>query len=465
MTGDAHSSHGALPDLLALNGALLEAAPDGTVVVDDDGRIVLVNTQTEAIFGYERADLVGGLVEVLMADVQRDMHRAHRQRFGADPQTRPMGIGLQLLGRHRDGHEIPIEISLSPISVDEQSFTIASVRDVTAQRRLQAERDQIQAALDVGVDGLYLLDEQLRIRYVNRGASEQSGRDVEMLIGTSLEELLAGEPGDPPLGDALRPLRDGTRDRIIISTRLTRPDGRVLNVEAVVQQAPNPTFAAYFGLIRDISARIESERTLRRANEALLLADERERIARDLHDNVIQRLYASGLALQSTLPSLPDDGQQRIETVIAGIDTTITELRHAIFELNRHATDPNTFERELRKVISDAGRALGFAPSLSVAVSRDLAPGVAADVLAVLREGLANAIRHARPTAVSVAVIGDGSEVRLVVEDDGVGVSPSALRGSGLDSMHARAQALDGECSIGSRQGGGTKLEWRVPLH
>ena len=63
MTGDVHSNDGALPDLLALNGALLEAAPDGTVVVDDDGRIVLVNTQTEAIFGYERADLVGGLVE------------------------------------------------------------------------------------------------------------------------------------------------------------------------------------------------------------------------------------------------------------------------------------------------------------------------------------------------------------------------------------------------------------------
>ena len=464
MTGSVDNSGREPPDPSALSGALLEAAPDGTVVVDDEGRIVLINSQTEVIFGYERSHLIGNPVEVLLLGAQRDVHQLHRQRFGSSPRTRPMGVGVQLLGRHRDGYEIPIEISLSPISVDGQAFTIASVRDVTEQRRLQAEREQIQTALDASLDGLYLLDELLRIRYANRGATQQSGHDVDALLGTSLEDLLARGPGEPPLAEALSPLRDGTRDHVIVSTRLARTDGRVLNVEAVLQRAPNPTFANYLGLIRDIGSRIESERTLRRANEALLLADERERIARDLHDNVIQRLYASGLALQSTLSSLPDAGQQRIETVIDGIDTTITELRHAIFELNRHATDPNTFERELRKVVRDAERGLGFAPSLSVAMSGDLMAGIAADVLAVLREALANAVRHARSTEVSVAVVCGPIEARLTVEDDGVGVSPSALRGSGLDNINARAQALNGECSIGSRQGGGTRLDWRVPL-
>ena len=176
-----------------------------------------------------------------------------------------------------------------------------------------------------------------------------------------------------------------------------------------------------------------------------------------------QRLFASGLTLQSSLSLPAEASHRRVEEVIESIDTTITELRHAIFSLNRHATAPNTFERELHKVLHDAKRALGFPPALTLTIDRPMSAAIAADVVAVLREALANVARHARPTEVAVAV-SCMDEARIVVDDDGIGVSSSALRGNGLDNMIARAQALDGECTIGPRQGGSTRLDWHVPL-
>ena len=450
-------------DLLTFGAALLEAAPDGTIVVDDVGRIVLVNSQAEAIFGYPRAELLGRPVEVLVSAELHDLHRVHRHQFLRRRQLRPMGVGLQLFGRHRDGHEVPIEISLSPWAVGEDLFTIAAVRDVTAQRQLQAERDQIAVALDASVDGVYLLDEALVIRYANRGATLQTGYSLDELIGTYFGALTPRNDDDASFDELVTVLRDGEQDRVTVSTRLARDDGRIIDVEAIVQQIPDRRYATYLGLIRDISTRVESERTLRRANEALLLADDRERIARDLHDTVIQRLFASGLTLQSSLSLPAEASHRRVEEVIESIDTTITELRHAIFSLNRHATAPNTFERELHKVLHDAKRALGFPPALTLTIDRPMSAAIAADVLAVLREALANVARHARPTEVAVAV-SCMDEARIVVDDDGIGVSSSALRGNGLDNMIARAQALDGECTIGPRQGGGTRLDWHVPL-
>ena len=337
------------------------------------------------------------------------------------------------------------------------------MRDVTAQRQLQAERDQIAVALDASVDGVYLLDEALVIRYANRGATLQTGYSLDELIGTYFGALAPRNDDDASFDELVTVLRDGQQDRVTVSTRLARDDGRIIDVEAIVQQIPDRRYATYLGLIRDISTRVESERTLRRANEALLLADDRERIARDLHDTVIQRLFASGLTLQSSLSLPAEASHRRVEEVIESIDTTITELRHAIFSLNRHATAPNTFERELHKVLHDAKRALGFPPALTLTIDRPMSAAIAADVVAVLREALANVARHARPTEVAVAV-SCMDEARIVVDDDGIGVSSSALRGNGLDNMIARAQALDGECTIGPRQGGGTRLDWHVPL-
>jgi hypothetical protein len=123
----------------------LEAAPDATVCVDSGGRIVLMNARAERMFGYRREELAGQLVEILVPDAIKAGHPARRAEYVADPRPRPMGTGIELAGRHRDGSTFPAEISLSTIDTDEGILVTAAIRDVSERLELLADRERLKA--------------------------------------------------------------------------------------------------------------------------------------------------------------------------------------------------------------------------------------------------------------------------------------------------------------------------------
>jgi len=124
---------------LLLSSPFLETIPDAIVAVDIDGTIVQVNSQTEAIFGYPRGELIGQKIEILVPARYRDKHHEHRGSFAHSPKVRRMGAGLDLKGRRRDGSEFSVEISLSPVSLAEGTLVLSAIRDISDRKRIEEE--------------------------------------------------------------------------------------------------------------------------------------------------------------------------------------------------------------------------------------------------------------------------------------------------------------------------------------
>jgi two-component system, NarL family, sensor histidine kinase DevS len=329
----------------SIAAALLEGSPDGVVICDAEGVIMLVNRQAEMLFGATRDQLVGRAVEHLIPEQQRAAHIGHRTGYMEAPRTRTMGESMQLWARRVDGSTFPVEIALSPVVTSGRSLVIATVRDVSARLGIQAE--------------------------------------------------------------------------------------------------------------------LEDTRT------KALLAEDRERIARDLHDTVIQRLFADGLTLQAILPRVPEAVRGRLQEVIDDHDDAIREIRTAIFGLGRTRPGESGLRRGILGIVEQAGRILGFRPTLRLdgVLEGRLSDAVEDELLATMREALSNAARHAGASIVEVDIDASGVDLRLVVADNGIGIhAERPISGSGLANMRARATELGGTCAITDRPGGGTVVEWVVPM-
>jgi signal transduction histidine kinase len=218
------------------------------------------------------------------------------------------------------------------------------------------------------------------------------------------------------------------------------------------------SFAAQAGVGLELAAhRADAQR--------LAVFEDRDRIARDLHDLVIQRLYATGMSLEGVSARLGDsDNGRRIGSAVDALDQTIKEIRSAIFALHARPGDGRDRVRTtILDVTAEAAAALGFAPALRISGHLDQVPADAAEHLAgALREALSNAARHAKAAKVEVTVDA-GADLVLLVKDDGVGIGDTTRR-SGLANLANRAAQLGGTMHTRPGPDGGTELEWRVPL-
>ena len=452
----------------ALAVEVLDAAPDGIVVTDESGSIIFANSQIERLFGYSPGEIVGQPVESLVPQALRRPHATSRREYRAEPHRRPMGIGLDLVALRKDGSAFPVEISLAPLTHDGRKLVMASVRDVT-DRRLIAEalnrsEEQYRLIAESAHDVVYWIAAEpgpRRVQYISPSI-RATGHAPEAFYERMelLEEIVHPDDRDlfvsalsAPAAD-LKPLTirhrlaDGTwawhEHRFVF----VRKDDRSLAIE---------------GIARDITERVRAEESRR-----LLLGDremqrERERIAADLHDGVMQSIYGVGLGLRRLAGLVADDPELR------------AQMSEATDELSRAITDIRRYVMDLRPVgfTGDLAASLeSVVPLFNASSGIDTKLTIEADVPAlgeecglalfhIARESLSNVRRHARPTHVTLTLKPSGGAVRLVVHDDGVGFTPTVApldEHFGLRNMEMRARSVGGRLSVESAPGHGTTV-------
>ncbi|MFI1658126.1 GAF domain-containing protein [Streptomyces sp. NPDC020472] len=253
----------------------------------------------------------------------------------------------------------------------------------------------------------------------------------------------------------------GTKERLSGVLILARRRARSPFVGAEI--AALPGFAGHAALALELADR-------RRDAEQVSLLEDRDRIARDLHDLAIQRLFATGMTLQSARRFVEHpEAVERLTRAVDDLDATIKIIRSTIFGLREHDTSGSAPKLRNRVVqaVESAASTLGFAPALRMEglLDTDVPPEAAEEALAVLGEALTNVARHARARRVEVAVVAEEGVLAVTVSDDGVGV-PRGGRRSGLRNLSERAERLGGSLSVRARAepGSGTVLEWRIPL-
>lgn len=216
---------------------LLQSAPDAIVIVNVAGRIAIVNTQAERLFGYTRDELIGQPLEILLPEQRRAGHLQHRNGFVADPRTRPMGSGLDLIACRKDGSQFPVEISLSPLQTEQGLLVTSAIRDITDRKRARQElerqavllREQAQL-LDLVHDTIIVRDMHRRITFWNRGAEAMYGWSKTEALGNDPDIFLQTQYPDTPVeidaillgeerweGELIHTKRDGAR--IVVASR------------------------------------------------------------------------------------------------------------------------------------------------------------------------------------------------------------------------------------------------------
>ena len=247
---------------------LLEAAPDAMVCVDADGRITLVNAQTERLFGYGRDELVGQPVEMLVPDAVRDIHPGRRAGYVADPRPRPMGAGMELAGRRRDGTTFPAEISLSAIDTEEGILVSAAVRDVT-ERRLAAETAaQLASIIQSSHDAVIGKTLDQVITSWNPGAERLYGYTAAEVTGRHIEMLIPQEDREREAAVVAAVARGERVDQY--QTRRLRKDGTTVEVSLTMSPIADRTgtIIGVATVARDLTERQRADARFRGLMEA-----------------------------------------------------------------------------------------------------------------------------------------------------------------------------------------------------
>jgi PAS domain S-box-containing protein len=267
----------------------VESAPNSIVMVDENGRIALVNLQTEKLFGYTRAELIGQSVEILVPERYRAVHPQHRSSFMRDPRARPMGKGRDLFGLRKDGSEFPVEIGLNPVETEQGIAILASIVDITERKRaeqaLRSSQERLHLIIDTAMDAVVTIDNKSRVIGWNSQAEAIFGWQAEEITGQYLYETIIPpryrEAHRQGLKRFLSTGESSVLNKRIELTALHR-DGHEFPIELAITPANLGGELIFNAFARDITERKRAEERFRlvieSAPNAMVMADRHGKI-------------------------------------------------------------------------------------------------------------------------------------------------------------------------------------------
>jgi PAS domain S-box-containing protein len=478
--------------------AIVNSSSDAIFSISSEGKVTTWNPGACQLFSYVAEEMIGQHINCLFPqDGSPEFEEIHG-RVVAEQKTGPRDAKWLT----KSGQTIDVAISLSPLKEPGGRRLGISVmaRDIAQRKQAEAlarRQDRVQASTaDVRLSMLSNSPLEETFRLICGRVDEildAQGTLVAVMGDSGLKVVAAAgvlAPYTEVLLDETTPLIKGVLESgasRVVTIREANLGGQLggqLPLDDEVAMAPLRSDRGPLGVLATVgrpgdlatperpiieglagSAVLAIElAAARQAREHLLLASDRERIARDLHDVVIQRLFGTGMALQGVLGFI-DNGRVagRVAAAVDDLDATIREIRTAIFALEAPRPAQTGLRAEILRLVA-AMNDLGFEPSVHFdgPVDSAVSDEVKSQLLAVVREALSNIARHANASRADVDLrVGD--DIVLVVSDDGAGIG-DINRESGLANLRVRAANLNGAMKLGPAPGGGARLEWRIPL-